>query len=75
MEEVCQLAPPVSRTWGWILWGMPVRVWLWGGCAVGWGQAEVEGAGNGGWRLVLLLPGVRTCSPFEEGILHAWMGA
>ena len=22
----------------------------------------------------LVLPGARTCSPFEEGILHTWMG-
>ena len=22
----------------------------------------------------LMLPGARTCSPFEEGILHAWIG-
>ena len=22
----------------------------------------------------LVLPGVSTCSPFEEGILHMWMG-
>ena len=22
----------------------------------------------------LVLPGVRTCPPFEEGILHLWMG-
>ena len=22
----------------------------------------------------LVLPGVCTCSPFEEGILHLWMG-
>ena len=21
-----------------------------------------------------VLPGVRTCAPFEEGILHLWMG-
>ena len=22
----------------------------------------------------MIPPGVRTCSPFEEGILHLWMG-
>ena len=40
------------------------------------------GAGGGGggcaikaeWVCRLVLPGVHTCSPFEEGILHSWKG-
>ena len=32
------------------------------------------GAVKAGWVCRLVLPGVPKCSPFEEGILHSWMG-
>ena len=56
-----------------------------GGCQVSWekrnlgmwsGRATGCFFWGGGINAVrrLVLPGVRTCSPFEEGILHVWMG-